>query len=403
MKILLNFLPLKSGGGLQVALDFILQAKRLGSAHQWYLVATKGTPFEGIEPSHNFKTVGLVDNELPARLWFEHVGCRRLVREIEPDIIYTQFGPHWPGVGGPHIVGCAYPILVYPEMDFWANYSFWERAVLRLKNWARAKRLRTADEIIFETPVMRDRMVRFLGLDNSRLHVVSPAPSSLVRPGIRHSETAARCQDLPTGYRVLLISGFQKHKNVSLLPRIAEILKNTHGMEDIRFITTLPKEHAGTRAYLADAEQRGVSEMVFNFGPVPEIGCAELYSCVDAVILPSAIESFSNTIAESWSMEKPLIISDLDWARSACGKGAVYMDYNNPRNAAERIKTLRREPGVAEQAIAGGKALLKTYPSSEQRFLDYLRIMEARLHRETSNVGPLGLPEAVRAGATHEI
>ena len=77
------------------------------------------------------------------------------------------------------------------------------------------------------------------------------------------------------------------------------------------------------------------------------------------------------------------------------------MDYNNAESAAERIETLRQEVGVAEHVMAEGRTLLKTYPSSEQRFLDYLRIMEARHLRETSSIGPLDLTQPVRAGAAH--
>lgn len=122
--------------------------------------------------------------------------------------------------------------------------------------------------------------------------------------------------------------------------------------------------------------------MVFNMGPVPQQGCAEVYAEVDAVILPTRLESFSNTIAEAWSMRKPLLISDLDWSRGACGDGAIYFGYDDPEDAARKIVQMRRDATAVENLIDAGTAMLATYSTSEQRFLEYLSIIESRHRRE---------------------
>jgi hypothetical protein len=73
----------------------------------------------------------------------------------------------------------------------------------------------------------------------------------------------------------------------------------------------------------------------------------------------------------------------LDWARSACGDGAIYFDYNDPEDAADKIVALRRDPAAVATLIDAGTAMLGTYSNSEQRFLEYLSIIEARYRRET--------------------
>lgn len=398
MRILLNFIPLKSGGGLQIGLDFIVQAKRLGGAHQWFVVATEGTPFESMVATPNVHLSRLVGAAPWKRLWFEMFGCRGVIRKLKPDVVYTQFGNHWPGAKAPHVVGCAYSNLMYPDMDFWDVYPPHQRRARRLIDRFRRHRLCAADEVVFETRELADRAVRYLGLDPKRVHTVRPSVSSLVRPGQTHEETATRCAALPSGYRVVLISGFQLNKNIMLLPRIAESLKKHHGAKDVVFVTTLPADHPGTTRYLNDAEGRGVGSMVFNLGPVPQQGCAELYARVDAVILPSRLESFSNTIAEAWSMRKPLLISDLEWARGACGDGAIYFDYNDPEDAASKIVQMRQDPAAVENLIDAGSAMLGTYSTSEQRFLDYLSIIESRHRREIGESAAGDASEASMVG-----
>jgi glycosyltransferase involved in cell wall biosynthesis len=199
---------------------------------------------------------------------------------------------------------------------------------------------------------------------------------------------------MPKKFRVLLISGFQKHKNIPLLPKIAAALKRQWAMDDVSFVITLPPQHDGTKQLIAEADSLNVDSMIYNFGPVPETGCAELYSAVDAVILPSAIESFSNTIAEAWSMRKPLLISDLDWARSACGDGAIYFNYNDPNDAASKIVQMRQDAAAVERLLEAGSRMLGTYSTSEQRFLEYLSIIESRHRREIRDDAAGVAPEA---------
>lgn len=376
MRIALNFIPLKSGGGVQVGLDLLAQIQQSSDNHEWLLVGTEGTPFLDPKVLGRVLLAGCVSNKFLDRLWFEYVGCRSLLRDIRPDLVYTLFGGHWPGAKIPHVIGCAYSNLMYPEIKFWDSYPFAKRLVRELVDWERRRRLTRASHVIFETEDLAARAIRYLGLRSEAVHVVRPSVSTLVRPGQHHPETAERCRLLPKGYRVLLISGFQPNKNFALLPKIAQVLKQEYGAADYVFVTTLPVDHPGTRAYLADATGRDVASMIYNFGPVAHAGCAELYSAIDCVILPSRLESFSNTIAEAWSMERPLLISDLDWAHALCGEGAVYIDQNDARHVAHALLKLREDDQYGRQVVARGSLALSSYPTSSDRFRSTLQILE---------------------------
>jgi glycosyltransferase involved in cell wall biosynthesis len=373
----LNFLPLKSGGGVQVGLDFIAQAKRLAQDRQWYLVASAGTPLAQVRETENMRMLKIVPPGVRARLWFEFNGCRPLVKALKPAAIYTQFGPQWPGAtGAASVVGCAYSNLCYPEVDFWRRLPAAQRTFRELVDVGRRRRLQQADAVIFETEDLAERGVRHLQLDRRRVHVVRPSVSSLVTGEGHHADTAERALQIPGGFRVLLLSVYNPNKNFELLPRIAHALCKHAGDRDTIFVLTLPHEAPQLRAILRLATQLQVENRLYNFGPVPHAGCADLYRACDAVILPSQLESFSNSIAESWTMGKPLLISDLPWARSLCGRGAIYFRYDDPLEAAARITELRADMAYRESAVQAGYLQLASYPSSERRFLQYLEILE---------------------------
>jgi glycosyltransferase involved in cell wall biosynthesis len=375
MHVMLNLVPLKSGGGLQVGLDFVAQAQR-SRLHQWHVVATAGTPLAEIAERDNISLCATVGRTLPARTWFEFSGCRRALRSIRPALVHTLFGPQWPGAAGvTSVVGCAYSNLCYPEIDFWGRLPPAQRAWREFVDHGRRRRLRQADAVIFETEDLAERAVHHLRLDARRVHVVRPSVSSLVAEHAHHAETAARCRTLPDGFRVLLLSVYNPNKNFELLPHIAHALQRV-GRDDTVFVITLPQAQPQLDALMKLAAGLGVADRLYNVGPVPQAGCAELYRVCDAVILPSQLESFSNTIAESWAMGRPLLISDLPWARSLCGPGALYFRYDDPDDAAARLLELRADAGKRKQIVEAGQAQRASYPTADQRFRQYLEILE---------------------------
>jgi glycosyltransferase involved in cell wall biosynthesis len=376
MNIILNFVPLKSGGGLQVGLDFLNQLREDPVGHKWYLVATSGTPFERIKQNEAVRILQIIPNRILPRLWLEHYGCKRLVAQADAQVVYTQFGPGWPGAGVVNVSGFAYSNIVYPEINFWSYFGFFEGMKGRILDPLRRRRVKLADAVVFETELMRERALKYLGLSPERAFCVSPAGSSLVHPDVVHSEVAQRCQSIPRGYRVLMLSGLQPHKGLGLLPRIARTLVDKHKMSEIIFVITLPPHLEGTKRLLDRTDQLGVARNFYNVGPIPPEGCAELYRSCDAVILPSRLESFSNNVVEAWAMKRPLVMSDLDWARAACGDGATYFSYDKEDEAANAILRVAGDAEFRDSLIANGTRRLTQYPDSKARFLEYVRIIE---------------------------
>ncbi len=377
MKILLNFLPLKTGGGVQVALDFLKQAELYGTDHEWYLVARRGTPFESYNDTDFIKSATFINDSILSRLYFEYFSCKPLIKNIEPDVIYTQFGPHWPGAKSlKNVVGCAYSNLFYPEIDFWAGYTFLKRVKRKIFDFVRLNRLKKADFVIFETKDLAERSINQQQLDSEKVSYVLPAVSSNVSLSTRHKEMADICQRFPQGFKLCLISGYSINKNFEVLIETLLSIKNKYERSDIYFVFTLDKSSEVFARLMKRADDIDVRDNILNIGSVPFDGCSEVYRACDAAILPANLESFSNNIAESWGMKKPLLITDLDWAHSLCGDGAIYIDHTAPENIADSIVKLSENQNLRETVVKAGSEQLSIYPDSKVRFLRNLSILE---------------------------
>jgi glycosyltransferase involved in cell wall biosynthesis len=376
MRILLNLVPLKSGGGVQVGLDFVAQARSIGGEHEWGIVATAGTPFEKLPQGPNIKILAIVGSDLMSRLSFELFGIRRLVADFRPDIVYTQFGPTPWLRGVPNVVGCAYWNLFYPELDTWVRHGLIDGLKKRITDAYRSHSLKRADALIVESAAIVLRAQRIHGLPARKVFHVQPSISSLVSPDKTHPGVRQIFAELPGGFRVLMFSGYRAHKNIELVPRIARQLRQLNRNSDIRFILTLRQGDPKTIDILHQASQLGVADMIDNVGPIPAEGCAELYRACDAVILPSRGESVSNNVMESWIMERPLVVSDLEWARSACGPAAIYFEFDNEHDAAMRLAELRERPDLYNQIVQLGREELKKYNTPAKRYQQYLEVMQ---------------------------
>ncbi|TMA95299.1 MAG: glycosyltransferase family 4 protein, partial [Deltaproteobacteria bacterium] len=60
----------------------------------------------------------------------------------------------------------------------------------------------------------------------------------------------------------------------------------------------------------------------------------------DALFLPTLLESFSLTYLEAAARGRPVVTSDRDFARHACGDAGYYADPENPRDIADRLREL---------------------------------------------------------------
>lgn len=374
MRVVLNLLPLKSGGGVQVALDFLSHLAGKPDAHDWYGVARLGMPF--FEPPFRAGLTSLtgVPDRLGSRLAFELWGGGKLAARLGADVVYTLFGPHWTGLSCPAVGGCAYSNLLYPEIDFWADLPRPARLLRQLKDRYRLRSLHVADGTIFETDDLARRAVRLFGLPAERVTFVKPKASDLVSPTASHPATAVRLAQLPGRFHVLALSGFHPNKRLHLIPEALRILRS-RGESGVGFIMTLP-DTPDANALLALAERHGVADLIFNVGPVPPQGCVELYRRSNAVLLASRLESFSNTIAEAWMHGVPLLASDLDWARGICGDGAEYFRFDDSADLVRAVDRLRSTPARIAQLTEAGRGILATYPDAAARHRQIVAFLE---------------------------
>jgi len=76
------------------------------------------------------------------------------------------------------------------------------------------------------------------------------------------------------------------------------------------------------------------------------------------------------------SMEKPIVTTDLGFARSICGEAALFYEAKNARAAAEQIERLIHDQALQKDLITKGKEQLKAFDTPRERAEKYLALCE---------------------------
>jgi len=364
LKILVNASTCVVGGGVQVATSFIRQA----------LSDTSG-------PEFSFAVSAIVDRNLgddasadprvrvltpsPARVW-KGQSSRRTLRSMEqrfrPDAVFTVFGPAYHRFSAPHICGFADPWVTHASSLAMNHLRFPERVKRAALSSYKTFRMRREDFYWVETTVAQQGLARRLRIPESRVRVISNTYAEVFRPaepGVRSSARALQILTLAAPYR---------HKNLTLIPEVAARLREEYPDKTYRFVVTLPDSGGDVGEFWRLVEARNVGDRIENVGPLTLDQCPAMYHRSDIIFLPTLLETFSATYPEAMVMGKPIVTTDLDFARDICGNAALYFEPLSAEAAADALRRVSEDAGLRERLTANGSLQLKHFPSPDEKY-----------------------------------
>jgi len=373
--IILNLLPVHAGGGLQNALSFIETVACDSLLRgQVKVVCNLGSRIHQVCCEDGINCIPIAANKI-ARLNFE-MNCK--ARFTCGLVCFTFFGP--PMLNSQNhlinVVGCAYSNLFYPEIPFWSYMGPINRGIKYMNDMVRKKAVARGDYWIFETGTIRKRAVQLFGFPEYRANVVRMAPSNLISRDRIKPELRSQIQKkLPEGFKVLYLSGAHPNKRQHLLYKIASYFWES-GLGKLVFVTTMDSSSLYAKSVMQPFEKNGLQKAIYNIGPIAPEDVSTVIDCCDAMCTFSLLESFSNNFVEAWKMGRPLLVTDADWARDACGNAALYMNPEDAKSSAIALFSLTARSDLLEQLVTNGERQLSLYPTPREKNLQYIEHIE---------------------------
>ena len=359
IKILINLSPLKTGGGQNVALNFLYSLKELNFPDvQFYFFVAKNSSAYTYVKNNNFNYNVLPTNPIK-RILFEIFLSKRILISKKIDIIYTYFGSGAFTTKIPQVCGSANSNLYFPEVDFLAYYSGISKLKKRFIDTYRIWGLKRAKAVIFENNLMEEQSKKLYYFKKT----IFIKPS--INPNIK-SEELNLVQQNKNVYTCLFLCGWQLNKNVMLIPEIAAEAQK-QGVK-LQFILTAPKDKSKLHIqFVHKTKKLRVQDQIKIIGTIHKEQLSNLYKEIDFVFLLSKLESFSNNIIEAWYYKKILIVSDELWSRAICNEAALYVNRENPVKIIKHLKLLIEDSKKQQDIIKKGSEEILKYPTITER------------------------------------
>ncbi|MDR0333401.1 MAG: glycosyltransferase [Dysgonamonadaceae bacterium] len=370
MNILINLIPIKSGGGQQVISNFVIQTLKHKDVSFVYLVS-ENTYIHNMLVEQNNIRYYVVKNSLIGRFVFQAIKLKQIVKKEKTDIIYTVFGPGLHCNGVKSITGCAYSNLFFPEINFWQGYS----PVKKTIDYYRLKSTLKSDGIIFENQAMMDRASLLFNYPENRMRLILPSVTQYENREIDNSFLSRMLQIKENDFNILILSGWHKNKNIEMIPFILDELKK-RGRNNVKFIITVSKQHPKSIKLHESAKQYDVEKQIIFFDTILPHEVPVIFKKIDAVMLLSLLESFSNNIIESWFFKKPLFISDKEWSRKICKNAAIYIERENSKDIAEKVINYIEDIDIQRIILKNSDEILKEYPTPQEKIklqIDFIK------------------------------
>lgn len=366
MKLLINTAGIRFGGAVQVALSFIHECKNFPENHYYVFV---GRGVRGSLKRENFPAnFHFYDFDIGQIKVFNIPFYARLLskyeNKIKPDCVFTTSGPSYWHTKSTHLIGYNLGLYIYPDSPYMSTLSFYRKMRLEIKRnlhfWFFR---RDASAYIVQTEDVNHRVRKALG--SEKVYTVSNTCNNFYyNPLFVDNKLPPKA---PGEIRLLTLSSYYRHKNLEIITALSDELKR-RGHNNIKFILTIDQKSFSTvfgKKYNND---------VINLGPVKPEACPSLYNECDIMFLPSLAECFSASYPEAMIMQRPIITTDLSFARDICDNAALYFDPMNPVAAADAVEILINDTNLFEKLVERGLKRLKHFNTATERAKRILEI-----------------------------
>ncbi len=364
-KILVNCSTLMKGGGLQVAAAMIVHALQDSDTVEWqYMVSRNAaTELEGFGIDTTAEHFHVFERS-PARNADQRQRALQIEAAMQPDLVFTLFGPAYVRFRSRHLCGVADPWVTHSSWLAFRTLGFNKDSLLMLglMFW-KAFWWKTADYWWTEANVARDGLISRLRCAPENVFII---PNTA---GPQFEQARAQASPPDGGkVRILCLSAYYGHKNLELIPDVLLAVKTMHPELDFELTVTLPADLKESAAIVRRAEELGVSEHLNNLGRVPVSETPGLYANSHISFLPSLLEVFSAVYPESLSTGLPLVTTELRFATDVCKDAAAYFTPTDAQSAAEQIVRLAEDRDYWQQKSDRGREVFSELPNAQQKW-----------------------------------
>lgn len=360
----INTSNLVKGGALQVGCDIIINL--IKSKNECYFLLNR-IVYNLIKNEINHTTKYYIAENSPSRDMDERKKILKIVDEINPNLVFSVFGPSYIEFNQKHVMGCANPWVTHSSLEaFTSSHPIYKLPYIWAQYLYIGYWLRKADYWIFETDTSRKGFKKRLRLPNAKTFVVPNTYNTYFTqklPILVETQTSESIE-------ILYVAALYNHKNHKILVDITnKLIQKTN--KKFKFILTIPDFEK--TSFFKKIQENNLENYFESKGFVSMMECPKLYQKAKFCIMPSLLETFSANYPESMIMGKPIVCSDYSFSRDLCGDGALYC--SSVDDYVDVLFKLIEDDKYYNKAVDNSVKHAQTFIHPKMKFSNYLDIL----------------------------
>lgn len=347
---------MRRGGGLSVGRNLLAALGRVAPQNEYLAIVTGGVGYEEVAARMRSCRVEAYEPRAWVGRWtYDRYRLPGIVASFAPDIVFAMGGK---GLLHPPCPQVAFPQdahLFYPTKHF-ADETAMQKALKWYHRRHLARQLHRTDLVLCQTSVVERRIRESFGY-GGRTFVCSSAVSPAMLAGRSIGAMPDALRSLGGRFKFFCPSYYLAHKNLDRVVDMIDRYRSELAGSTI-ILTVSAEHHPRAGRFLRRIEGLQAGDLLFNVGTIPHEHIGRYYAHVDALLMPTTLETFCIPYLEAMNFGLPIATSDLDFARDVCGDAAVYFDPWRIESMHEALKLLRHDADLRSRLAARGTSRL---------------------------------------------
>src|SRR3990167_110773 len=334
MKILINAMTIKEGGGAVVFARTFNEMIRQDRVTHWVLVVDEKLRSMINTNDHvTILTFPWIKKSPFHLLYWNEIFFPRLIRKMKIDCVYSQINTlpfrKLPCPAYLSVLHAGYFSKEFISLQYKYNTSIRQRIGWEIrKHWVFSS-IKKADKVTVPTQALGDEIIDQLNINKSNIITIHPGV------GLAEGNTQKKTTQTANNWRIGYITKYGVQKNFEVLFSAAAQLK----LNNVKFklVLTLNEMHAQFRHVKELIEKYDISDVIENYGELSEIELRNLFSTLDLFIFPSLCESIGFTLLEAMHYGIPVISAHTPSNYELLGENGVFFHPHDSHELFEKI------------------------------------------------------------------
>jgi glycosyltransferase involved in cell wall biosynthesis len=347
MKIAVNALALKMGGGATYVRELLPRLASLKEEHQFIVFLTTKNRAEFQKTFQGIKNLSIFELNVPnilIRLMKEYLLLPWLLWVEEVDLLYA------PANIAPLFCPCRTVVQIINIDPFIKRkglpfFQLIRRLLLRALSFLAVKR---ADKVVFNCSYSEDLICNRFGIDRNK--------ATQINFGADHLSMRKAARPPIKNKYILSVSNIYPYKNFKTLiqaySRLDKKIRDEFHLVIVGSYTRETRKHFGELIKLTEALH--VQTNVKFLGALEGDALIGAYQGASLFVLPSLIENFCFTPLEAMNASVPVLASNATGIPDSVGNAGIFFDPNKVDDLAGKMAQIISDCGLREQLILKG-------------------------------------------------